>query len=125
MIQTGLFAGFLTALVYSVVQALTVTPLIFEAETYEVAGNGHGAAVHAHADGQQHVHDEGDAAIAAEPWAPDDGLERYGFTFLANVVTAIGFAFVLVAAFAVHGRPVDLRTGLWWGLGQRTRRDAS
>lgn len=126
MVQTGLFAGFLTALIYSVVQAVTVTPLIFEAEVYEQAGGGHshGPAVHLHQDGAQHLHESGVSAVAsepaapvtAEPWEPSDGIERYGFTFLANIVTAVGFAFVMVAAFAVWGKPVDLRVGLWWGL---------
>lgn len=121
MIQTGLFAGFLTALVYSVVQALTVTPLIFQAEVYEEASGGHthGPVVHLHADGQQHLHDEASpataAAGAAEPWGPSDGIERYGFTFLANIVTAVGFSFILVAAFVVRGKPMDMRSGLWWG----------
>ena len=123
MFQTALFAGFLTALLYSVVQALTVTPLIFEAEIYEQAGGGssHGAVAHLHDDGQTHLHDEVAPAAApiaepAEPWSPRDGIERYGFTFLANIVVAVGFSFVLVAAFAIRGRPVDMRTGLLWGL---------
>ncbi|NKB49060.1 MAG: cobalt transporter [Alphaproteobacteria bacterium] len=123
MVQTGLFAGFLTALIYSVVQALTVTPLIFEAEVYEQAGGGHshGPTVHLHEDGQSHLHQEGAAAEApiaepAEPWSPADGIERYGFTVLANIVTAVGFSLVMAAAFAVWGKPVDMRAGLWWGV---------
>ena len=124
MVQTGLFAGFLTALIYSVVQAFTVTPLIFEAEIYEQAGGGHShaAADHLHDDGQRHLHENTETAStpvaeAAEPWSPADGIERYGFTFFANIVTAVGFSFVMVAAFAVRGKPVDMRAGLWWGLG--------
>ena len=121
MLQTALFAGFLTALLYSVVQAVTITPLILEAETYEQAGSGggHEAAVHLHDDGQTHLHDEGAAAAIAEPaepWSPSDAVERYGVTFLANILIAVGFSFVLVAAFAIRGRPVDMRTGLLWGL---------
>ena len=127
MVQTGLFAGFLTALIYSVVQAFTVTPLIFEAEAYEQAAGGpnHGPAVHLHDDGQRHLHENAEAASPpvaepAEPWSPADGIERYGFTFFANIVTAFGFSFVMVAAFAVRGKPVDVRAGLWWGLGGYT-----
>ncbi len=123
MIQTGLFAGFLTALIYSVVQAFTVTPLIFEAEVYEQAagGHSHGPVVHLHDDGERHLHDAGErsgeaAPASAEPREPADGIERYGYTFLANIATAVGFALVLVAAFAIRGRPVDMRAGLWWGL---------
>jgi cobalt transporter subunit CbtA len=123
MVQTGLFAGFLTALIYSVVQAVTVTPLIFEAEVYEQAAgsHGHGPTVHLHDDGERHLHTDGGdgneaATAAAEPWEPADGIERYGVTFLANIVTAVGFSFVMVAAFAIRGKPVDMRAGLWWGL---------
>lgn len=108
MVQTGLYAGFLTAIIYSVVQAVTVTPLILEAEVYEQAGGGHG-----------HGAPVAAAQPSAEPapaWQPADGIERYGFTFFANIVTAVGFAFIMVAAFAVRGRPVDMRVGLWWGL---------
>ena len=113
LLQTGLLAGFLTAVAYSLVQAVTVTPLIFQAEAYEAAAGDHGngaapagSAGHAHADN----------AAGASEWEPDDGFERYGFTFLANLVTAVGFAFVLAAAIAVRGRPVDVRAGLMWGL---------
>lgn len=121
MIQTGIFAGFVTALAYTVVQAVTVTPLIFQAEAYEAAGGHHNAVAeqHLHDDGQVHLHESDAAATAAEPaepWQPDDGIERYGFTFLANIVTAVGFGFVMAAAFAVWGKPVDMRSGLWWGL---------
>jgi len=107
MVTTGLFAGFLTALIYSVVQAFTVTPLILEAEVYEHTGGGHSHSAIAPA--------AEPAAEPAEAWTPSDGIERYGFTFLANIVTAVGFAFVMVAAFAIRGKPVDMRAGLWWG----------
>ena len=39
MLQTGLFAGFITALIYSVIQSVTVTPIIYEAERYELASS--------------------------------------------------------------------------------------
>lgn len=112
MVQTGLFAGFLTAIIYSVVQAVAVTPLIFEAEAYEQAAGGHS---HGAATPTEHPHDEDSEAAPAVPWTPSDGIQRYGFTFLANIVTAVGFAFIMAAAFAIRGKPVDLRTGLWWG----------
>lgn len=112
MLMTGLFAGFLTAVIYSVVQAVTVTPLILEAEVYEQAGGGHGHGEPAAAA----VPVAQPAAEPASPWQPSDGIQRYGFTFFANIVTAVGFAFVMVAAFAIRGRPVDMRAGLWWGV---------
>lgn len=107
MVQTGLYAGFLTAIIYSVVQAVTVTPLILEAEVYERAGpaHSHGAPVAT----------VEPAAEPAPPWQQSDGIGRYGRTFLANIVISVGFAFVMVAAFAIRGNPVDMRVGLWWG----------
>lgn len=126
LLKTGLIAGFLTAIIYSVVQALTVTPLILEAETYESAAGGHDHAALAGPATQGaaqliFVHSQpGDAAQAgadtAPGWAPADGIERTAFTFLANLVTAVGFAFLLVAAMALRGKPVDARSGLLWGL---------
>lgn len=105
-----MFAGFLTAVIYSLVQAVTVTPLIFEAEFYEAQATSQGQ----ESSGSRIVLDEAPAGAAR--WEPQDGIERYGFTFLANVVAAIGFALVLVAAIMVRGRHIDARSGLLWGL---------
>ncbi len=116
MLKTGLVAGFLTAIVYTLVQAVTVTPLILEAETYEnaaPAGQQHstlGGATLVH--GHAHEHEAGDAAA---PWTPADGVERTFYTFLANLVMGVGFALALVAAMALRGAPVDARSGLLWG----------
>jgi cobalt transporter subunit CbtA len=38
------------------------------------------------------------------------------FTFIATTGTAVGFALLLVGAYAVSGRKVDAREGLLWGL---------
>lgn len=113
VVGAALFAGVLTALVYSTVQAFTVTPLIFETEFYEEQASDHNQ-VHAElgsAAEQPHGH-----ATASDVWQPENGIERYGVTFLANLVTAVGFALVLVAVFMVRGRSADARTGLQWGL---------
>ena len=39
------------------------------------------------------------------------------FTFLANIVTGVGFALVLTACFALSKRRINGRTGVLWGLG--------
>jgi cobalt transporter subunit CbtA len=121
LLKTGLAAGFLTAIVYTFVQAVTVTPLILEAETYESNGGGHDhAALFPGAAPLILVHGHETLDAAAGPqddgWAPADGAERLFFTFLANLVMGIGFAWVLVAAMALRGRPVAARSGLLWGL---------
>jgi cobalt transporter subunit CbtA len=52
----------------------------------------------------------------ANAWEPADGAERTGYTVLANVSMAVGFALMLVAAFALSGRRISWRSGLLWGL---------
>ncbi|RUW44307.1 CbtA family protein, partial [Mesorhizobium sp. M8A.F.Ca.ET.021.01.1.1] len=58
------------------------------------------------------------AAPAAEDegWAPADGLERFAFSVLANIVTGIGFALVLVAVSEFAGGVGNWRQGVFWGL---------
>ena len=68
-------------------------------------------------------HDAAGHDHSAEEWGPEDGFERIAFTLLANVLTAIGFALiVLVAMMAstklarnVDGFRFDWRYGLIWG----------
>lgn len=60
LLATALIAGLASGIVLSLVQLAWVTPLIHEAETYEMAGAG-GVG-----------HDD----HTAESWAPEDGVER-------------------------------------------------
>lgn len=88
-ITGGLIAGlFLTG-----IQQFAVGPLILEAETYEAAS----------------------AMSMPEAWGPGDGLERLLYTAMTNVLTAVGFALLLSAAYALRGG-VDWRRGVLWGL---------
>ena len=52
----------------------------------------------------------------AEAWEPSDGFERYAFTLLANLVSGIGFALILVAVSEFAGGIGNWRQGLFWGL---------
>ena len=52
----------------------------------------------------------------ASGWSPADGVERTVFSALANIVTGIGFALLLVAASELFGGIRDWRQGLFWGL---------
>jgi cobalt transporter subunit CbtA len=118
IVLPALIAGILAGLLLTGLQYIEVIPLIYEAESYETAGAGG----HAHDEigasdvhgSHSHNHDHGDAA-----WAPDDGLERFAMTLLANVVAAIGFGLLLAVAFSVlaaRERVVAWRAGLLWGL---------
>ncbi len=107
----GLFAG----IVMAAMQTYATVPLILKAESFESAGG------HAHDHGAE-AHDHGTTAEAAphdhgeEAWAPADGFERFAYTAMANIVTAIGFALVLVAASEFAGGIAGWRQGVLWGF---------
>lgn len=117
IVMTALLAGALAGLAAFVLQSWQTTPLIMHAEIYET-GEVPAAVAHSHgtapaAEATQaggHAH-----AAEAEAW-PADGVERYAYSLLADVVTAIGFGFLLIGAMAVSGREVSWRGGIVWGL---------
>jgi len=94
-------AGLLAALLLSVLQSLWMTPLILQAETYEVRSEAPAMAEH---------HEHGD-----EAWSPEDGWPRTLSTFGGNLVVAVGFGLVLAGLFNLKP-PTRLRQGLLWGL---------
>lgn len=49
-------------------------------------------------------------------WQPSDGIERSLYTALADIMTAVAFSLLLVAAFELRGGPTGWRDGLVWGL---------
>ena len=98
----GLFSGILMA----AMQAYATTPLILQAETFE--GDAAADGEDAHADGHSH----GD-----EAWMPADGLERFFWTTVSNVASAIGFGLILVAFSELAGGIAGWRQGVFWGLG--------
>src|SRR5262245_45300702 len=119
-------AGLVAGVVLTALQILFTDPLILQAEVYEQAGE---APAHDHtivpqqpaaqnmstmamappATAEEHEHD-------AEAWQPADGPERASLTVLANLVTGIGFALILVAASEFAGGIGGWRKGLVWGL---------
>ncbi|HZG21378.1 MAG TPA: CbtA family protein [Herbaspirillum sp.] len=120
MASAVVVAGALSGVLLSGVQQFQVEKIILQAEQYEKAAeeaapaaasthdHDHDAAP-AHSHGDAHEHDP-------NAWEPADGAERTGYTVLANVSMAVGFALMLVAAFAISGRRVGWRSGLLWGL---------
>lgn len=114
-------AGLIAGIAMTVMQAFTTDPLILQAEVYEnaaepaadaAAGHTHDAAA-APADAAAapaHEHSE-------EAWGPADGMERNTYNALVNLVGAIGFGLVLVAASEmVAGGIGNWRQGIFWGL---------
>lgn len=117
LILNALLVGLLAGLVLSLVQILAVNPIIFAAETFEVAEPVDATAnIHTHAaDGHGHAHTHD-----SEAWAPEDGWERTGFTVLSNVLAATGFASVLLALMSILQllgvTRVNVGKGVLWGI---------
>ena len=130
--MTVIFTGFIAGIIVTGVQMLKVTPLILQAETYELDEL---AVNHFHAtSGIEHEHnlngvtldnhlqfkDVHDVKIVAstdleESWMPKDGMERSFFTMVSNIITAIAFSLMLVAVYLLRGKPVNYFSGLLWG----------
>lgn len=116
-VLSGLAAG----LAMSAVQQWRVAPLILEAELYENTAPAEAAAAdHAHdTSTPAHSHEEAPPAHEhdEEAWSPQDGAERIVYTVLANVLGAVGFAFLLAAVSVLSGIEITTRNGVIWGLG--------
>jgi cobalt transporter subunit CbtA len=109
ILLTAALAGLIAGLAVSLAQRVQVIPLIQLAETYEDEAQ---AQSHAAAHGPAGTYGQAEA----REWEPAPGLERGLYTVMANVVTGVGFALVLVAGFALSGGRLDWRRGLAWGL---------
>lgn len=119
-------AGLIAGVLVTVAHEVGTVSLILEAEKYENAGEAAPAdaaadtaaattteaATETTAATAEHDHDAADG----EEWGPEDGFQRTAFTLLADVVTGIGFALLLVSAYALRGGEIDWRKGLYWGL---------
>ena len=115
-LTVALLAGISAGVVSWAVQMFGTTPLILEAEVFETAGAP--AEPVAAAEATAHTHEAGTAAHEhdAEAWGPADGWERNLYTLGADVLTGVGFAFLLTAAIVFFGKGADWRRGLLWGL---------
>ncbi len=115
MLLLAAASGILVAIAMTILQFFATVPLILQAEVYEsaaeaeapaaTAGHDHGAVA------MTAAHDHGD-----EEWEPADGFQRMSLTAVANVVTAIGFGLLLVAASEFAGGIRRWREGFFWGL---------
>lgn len=117
---TCLVAGILAGVVASAMQHFTTTPLIWEAEVYEqsaasqmqdgsnkdeaMQGGTFRSGSHAHtSDGAK-----------KDEWRPSDGLERTFYSSISTIVTAFGFALMLLSAMILSRATINARTGLAW-----------
>lgn len=91
LLLVGLLAGVMSGSFLTLLQAVTVIPLIHQAEQYErqlpVIGSETG----------QHEHDGPE-----KEWEPANGWERFAFTWLANVSIAAGFGLMMAGTMSLH-----------------------
>ncbi|MFD2207662.1 CbtA family protein [Kiloniella antarctica] len=128
IMSTAIIAGLVAGILVSVVHEFTTTPIILYAEEYENSGENHHtllqdatqggvkkANVHSDTQGQIYLADT-DSEDGQEEWGPNNRLERTFFTSLANILTGVGFAAILVACFTFSGEKLSGRRGVIWGL---------
>lgn len=121
IVFSSIVAGFVVGAIVTVIQQFGTVPLILKAEVFEKAAEhpDHEAAAAA-SQGSVVGHSHAEHEHAAEAWEPRDGLERNAYTAAANVLTAIGFAQLLAAIFAMRSgnesSSPSWREGLTWGL---------
>lgn len=105
LFTSALFAGLAAGLLAAIMQLTFVVPVLMEGELYEFGD-------------RVHFSEQGPMSPAGHPdvWAE---MPRHFTTFASNLVTYTGFAFVMVALFALatrYGKKIDARTGVLWGL---------
>lgn len=117
IVLSALLVGALAGLLLSAVQLWQVIPVIHGAERFEHAQAPQvtePARETAQADEHAgHVHPAG-------AWEPAEGMERTGYTLLANVLTAVGYALLMLVAMVASlkrnaAAKFDWRYGLLWG----------
>ncbi len=108
LVCAALCAGLLSGLLAAAAHQIATVPLILKAEVYEAAAQ-HASPAYVHSPGAAHYE-------AAPAWAPENGVERAGFTLVADLLAAIGFALMLAAGLSLRGGEGGWREGLFWGL---------
>jgi cobalt transporter subunit CbtA len=120
IVFSAVLAGAITGAAITGAQMVGTIPLIQKSEVYERKAEAPAPVPTAAAQPAQ-THDHGAAASPTHSheaeWEPAEGLQRNAFTTGANILTAIGFALLLAGIFALRGRVVSWREGLFWGLG--------
>ncbi|ODT07869.1 MAG: cobalt transporter [Mesorhizobium sp. SCN 65-20] len=111
-------SGLLAGVILAALQTYATDPLIFKAETYENAGGHDHMAAPAPAAEATAPADMQAAAPAEqeEAWAPTDGFERFAYSALANIVSGVAFALILVAVSELAGGIANWRQGVFWGF---------
>jgi cobalt transporter subunit CbtA len=112
----ALLVGIVSGLVLTAIQTWQVVPIIQGAEFYEEGAGAAEVAVIPALELATHTHGD------ADEWAPANGFERTAFTLLSNVITAMGFAMIIMVAMMASlnlqrgsVNRLGWRHGLIWG----------
>lgn len=109
LIWSGLAVALAVGTVQTGVQRFQAAPLILAAEVYEeqraevveapalITAQGDTVAAPAQAAGVEEAHEHD----AAQEWEPEDGAERIGWTWVANVLHAFSMAILVLAVMGV------------------------
>jgi len=111
--SVGLIAGLIAGFATSILLYFVTAPLILKAEVYETAAE----AAHDQNNGAASEERHPDSVGPEKEWSPADGLERTLLTVVATIVSAIGFALILIAAMLVAGEEITTIRALAWGTG--------
>lgn len=124
VLATGLLAGLFAGVCVALLQTVTTTPIILQAEVYEKASEGksdaflpsglRGAYLQQADFILVHGGAEHGAESGAAEWEPQDGLERTLYTSTATIATAIGFALILLAGMLLARDPIDEQRAMAW-----------
>jgi len=96
ILLAALFAGVISGVVATVAHQIWTVPLIKQAETFPPPPG---------------------AEASPQGWVPAEGFQRVASTAVADIVTAIATAILLLAAYVIRGHEVNWVRGLHWGLG--------
>jgi cobalt transporter subunit CbtA len=102
-------AGLISGALVTVAHHFGTASIIAKAEVYEKAAENATVTPADSTPGMSHESEEA-------AWRPKDGFERTAYTVLADILTGIGFALLLVSAYAIRDDNIDWRTGMYWGL---------
>ena len=127
MVKAGLLTGFLTAIFYTFIYSVMILPIIQEAEFIE-KGHINSQLVPSTSDqlGNQRkqselTHKKNEERPSAQTQLNTNYQntllsKRFFFTFLDYLVLAVGFSFLILAAFLLSGVNVGVGNGILWGL---------
>lgn len=85
IIFSAVLIGLVTGSLMTAMQIVSVNPIIFAAETYEIVAY------------DRRMQDQDESDDHGKAWAPEDGAERTAYTLLANISAGIGFSAILLA----------------------------